>query len=195
LDSGQLPGLVLARLVDGNIATYTRNAQRAVTRAAQFIQALAPAPAVPSAAYALHGVVGSVWLGFACDQHADDLIATRPLLPRDRDALNRRRDKRRTELAGHRRASEQEGLSLVGRRGREARRAGEGVGGATWQLERLLRPLGVVSVAHVLLLLGDTAAVPVPRPLFAHPEGLADLRPAGSGLAGIADDIPAPGSE
>jgi hypothetical protein len=46
---------------------------------------------------------------FACDQHADDLIAARPLLPRDRDALNRRRDKRRTELAGHRWAGEQEG--------------------------------------------------------------------------------------
>lgn len=57
--------------------------------------------------FAAHG--RTVWLAFACDQHADDLIAARPLLPRDRDALNRRRDKRRTELAGHRWAGEQEG--------------------------------------------------------------------------------------
>jgi hypothetical protein len=39
----------------------------------------------------------------------DDLIAPRPLLPRDRDPLNRRRDQRRTELAGHAGAGEQEG--------------------------------------------------------------------------------------
>ena len=57
--------------------------------------------------FAAHG--RTVWLAFACDQHADDLIAARPLLPRARDALNRRRDKRRTELAGHRWAGEQEG--------------------------------------------------------------------------------------
>ena len=31
----------------------------------------------------------TVWLAFACDVHADDLIAARELLPRDRDALNR----------------------------------------------------------------------------------------------------------
>jgi hypothetical protein len=43
----------------------------------------------------------TVWRAFACDNHADDRIAPRPLLPRDRDALNRRRDKRRTQLAGH----------------------------------------------------------------------------------------------
>ena len=43
------------------------------------------------------------------DVHADDLIAPRELLPRDRDALNRRRDKRRTQLAGHCWAGEQEG--------------------------------------------------------------------------------------
>jgi hypothetical protein len=51
----------------------------------------------------------TAWLAFACDRHADNLIAPRRLLPRDRDALNRRRDKRRTELAGHRWAGEQEG--------------------------------------------------------------------------------------
>ena len=51
----------------------------------------------------------TVWLAFACDIHADDLIAPRELLPRDRDALNRRRDKRRTQLTGHRWAGEQEG--------------------------------------------------------------------------------------
>jgi hypothetical protein len=51
----------------------------------------------------------TAWLAFACDRHADDLIALRQLLPRDRDALNRRRHKHRTELAGHRWAGEQEG--------------------------------------------------------------------------------------
>ena len=34
----------------------------------------------------------NAWLAFACDRHADDLIAPRELLPRDRDVLNRRRD-------------------------------------------------------------------------------------------------------
>jgi hypothetical protein len=34
----------------------------------------------------------TVWLACACDKHVDDLIAARELLPRDRDALNRRRD-------------------------------------------------------------------------------------------------------
>ncbi len=51
----------------------------------------------------------TVWLGFACDRHADTLVAPRLLLPRDRDALARRRGKRRTELAGQRWAGEQEG--------------------------------------------------------------------------------------
>ncbi|HEY0814582.1 MAG TPA: hypothetical protein VGE11_14985 [Pseudonocardia sp.] len=51
----------------------------------------------------------TVWLGFACARHADDLIAPRPLLPRDRDALRRRRDQHRTEMAGQRWAGEQEG--------------------------------------------------------------------------------------
>jgi hypothetical protein len=57
--------------------------------------------------FAAHG--RRVWLGFACQRHGIDLIAARPLLPRDRDALERRRDKRRTELAGRRWAGEQEG--------------------------------------------------------------------------------------
>jgi hypothetical protein len=51
----------------------------------------------------------TVWLAFACDRHGDDLIARRSLLPRDRHVLNRRRDTRRTELAGHRWAGAQEG--------------------------------------------------------------------------------------
>ncbi len=51
----------------------------------------------------------TAWLGFACRRHADDLIAPRPLLPRDRDALHRRRDQHRTEMAGQRWAGEQEG--------------------------------------------------------------------------------------
>jgi hypothetical protein len=51
----------------------------------------------------------AVWLGFACNQHADQLLAARPLLPRDYDVLARRRDKLRTELAGRRWAGEQEG--------------------------------------------------------------------------------------
>src|SRR4051812_21522085 len=66
--------------------------------------------AEPTAAglwYAQHGK--TVWLAFACDNHSGDLIAPRQLLPRDRDVLNRRRDKRRTQLAGHRCAGEQEG--------------------------------------------------------------------------------------
>ena len=61
--------------------------------------------------YAAHG--RTVWLGFACDRHADRLIAARPLLPRDRVALSRRRDRRRTELAGKRWAGEQEARSRV----------------------------------------------------------------------------------
>ena len=57
--------------------------------------------------YAAHG--RTVWLGFACTRHADQLIAARPLLPRDRDMLERRRDRRRTELSGRRWAGEREG--------------------------------------------------------------------------------------
>lgn len=51
----------------------------------------------------------SAWLGFACADHTHQLIAARPLLPRDRDLLERRRDQRRTELTGHRWAGEREG--------------------------------------------------------------------------------------
>ena len=57
--------------------------------------------------YAAHG--RTVWLGFACHRDVDQLIAPRLLLPRDRDVLNRRRDRRRTEMAGKRWAGEQEG--------------------------------------------------------------------------------------
>jgi hypothetical protein len=35
---------------------------------------------------------------FACDRHAEKLIAARPILPRDRDALERRRDRARRAL-------------------------------------------------------------------------------------------------
>ena len=57
--------------------------------------------------YTAHG--RTVWLGFACPRHADQLIAARPLLPRDRDVLNRRRDHRRALRVGKRWAGEQEG--------------------------------------------------------------------------------------
>ena len=69
-------------------------------------------PTVAGLWYAAHW--RSVWLGFACDGHAEELIASRRLLPRDRDVLNRRRDRRRTELAGHRWAGEQEGPLACG---------------------------------------------------------------------------------
>lgn len=64
-------------------------------------------PIVAGLWYAAHG--RTVWLGFGCERHADQLIAARPLLPRDRDVLDRRRDRHRTELAGKRWAGEQEG--------------------------------------------------------------------------------------
>lgn len=51
----------------------------------------------------------AVWRGFTCDAHAEQLLGTRPLLPRDRDVLARRRDRHRTELAGRRWAGEHEG--------------------------------------------------------------------------------------
>ena len=38
-------------------------------------------------------------LAFACDIHSGDLIAAKPLLQRDRDAVNRRRDKLRPGTA------------------------------------------------------------------------------------------------
>jgi hypothetical protein len=44
----------------------------------------------------------TAWLAFACDTHRGDVIAARALLPRDRDVLKKRRDKRRAQLAGHR---------------------------------------------------------------------------------------------
>ena len=57
--------------------------------------------------FAAHG--RTVWLGFACDRHSDHLIAARPMRPRDRDVLARRRDRYRTELSGTRWAGEHEG--------------------------------------------------------------------------------------
>ena len=64
-------------------------------------------PTVAGLWYAAHG--RTVWLGFACQRHADELIAPRRLLPRDRDVLERRRDRHRTQMAGRRWAGEQEG--------------------------------------------------------------------------------------
>ena len=57
----------------------------------------------------------TTWLGFACDQHAEHLIAPRALLPRDRDVLTRRQDRQRTELGGRRWAGEREGPLARGR--------------------------------------------------------------------------------
>lgn len=68
----------------------------------------------------MHGKPGqrrAVWRGFACDVHARQLIGARPLLPRDRDVLARRRDADRVEVAGERWAGEREGPLA---RGREA---------------------------------------------------------------------------
>jgi hypothetical protein len=64
-------------------------------------------PVVAGLGFATRG--RTAWLGFGCDQHAAMLIAPRALLPRDRDVLKRRRDRRRTERAGQRWAGEQEG--------------------------------------------------------------------------------------
>jgi hypothetical protein len=64
-------------------------------------------PVVAGLWYAAYG--RTVWLGFACEQHAGQLVAARALLPRDRDTLHRRRDRHRPELAGRRWAGEQEG--------------------------------------------------------------------------------------
>jgi hypothetical protein len=61
-------------------------------------------PTVAGLWYAAHG--RTAWLGFACDQHAAELIAARLLLPRDRDVLERRRHRHRTEMAGRRWAGE-----------------------------------------------------------------------------------------
>jgi hypothetical protein len=54
----------------------------------------------------------ALWRGFACDAHADNLLAARALLPRDRDVLARRRDQQR---AGQRWAGEREGALAWGR--------------------------------------------------------------------------------
>ncbi len=57
----------------------------------------------------------TVWLGFACDVHADQLIAARALLPRDRDVLRTRQDRERTELDGKRWAGLRDGPLARGR--------------------------------------------------------------------------------
>ena len=51
----------------------------------------------------------AVWRGFACEAHADQLLATRALLPRDRDVLARRREVERTLLSGRRWPGKREG--------------------------------------------------------------------------------------
>lgn len=57
----------------------------------------------------------SVWRGFACRRHAHQLVAARPLLPRDRDVLARRRDEQRVQITGRRWAGEREGALAHGR--------------------------------------------------------------------------------
>jgi len=57
----------------------------------------------------------TAWFGFACDRQAAQLIAPCALLPRDRDVLNRRRDREATELSGRRWAGEREGPLARGR--------------------------------------------------------------------------------
>lgn len=41
----------------------------------------------------------TVWLAFACEEHLGQLLAPRRLLPRDREALLRRRERQRLLLA------------------------------------------------------------------------------------------------
>ena len=64
-------------------------------------------PTVAGLWYATRG--RTAWLGFACDRHADQLIAPRLLQPRDKDVLIARRSRHRAELAGERWAGEREG--------------------------------------------------------------------------------------
>ena len=64
------------------------------------------APTVAGLRYYPHNRVA--WLAFACDQHADELIAPRALLPRDCAVLARRRAHRDTELVGQRWTGERE---------------------------------------------------------------------------------------
>jgi hypothetical protein len=56
----------------------------------------------------------TVWLGFACDVHAGQLMAPRLLLPRDRDVLRIRQTRERTELDGRRWAGLREGPLVRG---------------------------------------------------------------------------------
>ena len=57
----------------------------------------------------------TAWLGFACDSHADQLIAARRLLARDRDVLRAREARERTELDGRRWAGLRDGPLARGR--------------------------------------------------------------------------------
>lgn len=57
----------------------------------------------------------TVWLGFACDIHAGQLIAARALLARDRDRLRTRQERERTELDGRRWAGLRDGPLARGR--------------------------------------------------------------------------------
>jgi hypothetical protein len=83
-------------------------------------------PVVAGLWYAAHS--RTAWLGFACERHADQLTAHRQLLPRDRDALERRRDRHRTELAGETLGRGTRRPARPRRRGGASGRAGEGVG-------------------------------------------------------------------
>lgn len=57
----------------------------------------------------------AVWLGFACNSHAHQLVAPRPLLDRDREVLRRRREREATLLAGRAWNGEEEGPLARGR--------------------------------------------------------------------------------
>lgn len=56
----------------------------------------------------------AVWRAFACDVHAEELRGARPLLPKDREILETRRQRRRTQLAGKRWSGEAEGPLAMG---------------------------------------------------------------------------------
>jgi hypothetical protein len=85
-----------------------------------FIQPGLTAPFVCTATPVVAGLRYSerdrtVWLGFACDAHAEQLIAARALLPRDRDRLRTRQERERTELDGKRWAGLRDGPLARGR--------------------------------------------------------------------------------
>lgn len=61
----------------------------------------------------------TAWRGFACEQHADQLVAPRRLLPRDEEVLRRRRERETALLAGRAWDGPEEGPLA---RGRDAER-------------------------------------------------------------------------